>query len=292
MVHGILELMRDFGEQEFRWVVMGDDDTIFLVDNIVDVVAKLDHTKYFYLGGQSEFILSGHWFSFDEAFGGAGIIMSYPVAKALAEDMDMDNCLNRYAYLFSSDNTTKNCIADIGANLSPQLGNHQLHHLDVVEPIFPSKDRFESTRHLMTAAAADQSRMLQQIICHRRQSNWTISIAWGYSAQIYESIFPRSYLRMPLETWFKRSCGCPSKRGLSVPTYASLITGSTPGHPPCEAPHNFFFETVDKSDEVITTYARAWPPHLPPCFSHSADGINIIQVYSPATTRYQMDRCE
>ncbi|XP_047978865.1 uncharacterized protein LOC125220766 [Salvia hispanica] len=237
MVHGILEVMREFAagdHQQVRWVVMGDDDTIFFVDNIVEVLARLDHTRYFYLGGQSEFLMSGYWFSFEEAFGGAGIIMSYPVAKALAEDMD--GCLKRYAYLFSSDNTTKNCIADIGTNLSPQMGSHQidllgdisgflsshplspllsLHHMDKVEPIFPSRDRFESTRHLMRAAAADQSRMLQQTICHHRQTNWTISIAWGYSAQIYETIFPRSHLQMPLETfkpWSKR-------RDISLPFY-------------------------------------------------------------------------
>ena len=180
---------------------MGDDDSIFYVDNIVELLAKHDHTRYMYLGGQSEFIMSSYWFSFNQAFGGAGIILSYPLAKALAAGID--SCIKRYAFLDSADNTTKNCIADIGVNLSPQMGSHQidlhgdisgllsshplspllsLHHFDAVDPIFPTRDRFESTRHLMTAAAADQSRMLQQTICHHRQTNWTISIAWGYSA--------------------------------------------------------------------------------------------------------------
>ncbi|XP_042032583.1 uncharacterized protein LOC121779326 [Salvia splendens] len=310
MVHGILELIRDFAIEEFRWVVMGDDDSIFFLDNIVEVVARLDHTRYFYLGGQSEFLMSSYVFSFDEAFGGAGIILSYPLAKALAADMA--GCLTRYAFLNSSDNTTKNCVADIGVNLSPQMGSHQidlqgdisgllsahplspllsLHHFDVVDPIFPSKNRLESTRHLMKAAATDQSRMLQQSICHERQRKWTISIAWGYSAQIYETIYPRSYLQMPLETfrpWYKRRDVNPE------PPYYRLNTRPL-SRDPCEAPHSFFLEEVVQNErgEVITTYARARPRQLPPCnSSHSADAINRIKLHSPATKRYQMDRCE
>ncbi|XP_057797919.1 uncharacterized protein LOC131013999 [Salvia miltiorrhiza] len=309
MVHGIMEAVREMGDEEFRWLVMGDDDSIFYVDNIADVVATYDHTKYFYLGGQSEFIMSSYWFSFNQAFGGAGIILSAPLAKALAADME--NCLKRYAFLNSADNTTKNCIADIGANLSPQMGNHQidlrgdisgllsahplspllsLHHLDAVEPIFPSKDRFESTRHLMTAAAADQSRMLQQIICHHRERHWSISIAWGYSAQIYETILPRSYLQMPIETF--RQWQITPRR----PYYRFNTRRRSSG--PCKAPHNFFLEAVEKeakSPEIITTYARSRPRPLASCSligSHSANGIHMIKVYSPAAKRNQMDRCE
>ncbi|KAH6812973.1 hypothetical protein C2S51_021991 [Perilla frutescens var. frutescens] len=309
MVHGIMEVVREAGDQDLRWVVMGDDDSIFFVDNIVDVVAELDHTRYYYLGRPSELLLSTYLFSFDQAFGGAGIMLSYALAKALARDME--NCLKRYVFLNSADNTTKNCIADIGANLSPQMGNHQidlrgdisgllsshplapllsLHHFDAVHPIFPSKDRFDSTRHLMMAAAAEQSRMLQQTICYQRQRNWSISISWGYSAHIYEGLFPRSYLQKPIET-FKPWCRIPRR------PYFSFDTRPRSGDP-CEAPHNFFFEFVEMATErreIITTYSRAWPRALPPCSStgnYSADGINTIQVYSTAAKRNRIDRCE
>ncbi|XP_011080435.1 uncharacterized protein LOC105163691 [Sesamum indicum] len=309
MVHGIMEVLREVDYENFRWLVMGDDDSIFFVDNMVDVLATYDHTKYYYLGGNSEFILSNYLFSFNQAFGGGGIILSYPLAKALARDME--NCLRRYVFLNSADNTTRACIADIGANLSPQKGNHQidfrgdisglllshplspllsLHHFDMVEPIFPGTDRFESTRLLMKAAAADQSRMLQQTICHHRQSNWSFSISWGYSAQIFERIMPRSYLQMPVET-FK-----PWVRTPRPPNY--LFNTRKPSRDPCEAPHAFFFESVEKkteSDEILTSYSRAWPRDLPACSSsgnHSADYIQRIQVFSPANKRTQVDRCE
>lgn len=105
---------------------MGDDDSIFFIDNMVNVLREYDHTKYYYLGGQSEFIFSNFLFSFNQGFGGAGLIFSYPLAKALAQDMR--NCLRRYARLesYSADHVTMMCIADIGVNLSPQKGIHQV----------------------------------------------------------------------------------------------------------------------------------------------------------------------
>ncbi|KAL2238596.1 UNVERIFIED_CONTAM: hypothetical protein Sindi_1051300 [Sesamum indicum] len=123
MVHGILELFRE-EHDDMRWIVMGDDDSIFFVDNIVDVLAEYDHTKYYYLGWHSESVISNYWFSFDQAFGGGGIVLSYPLAKALVKDMD--GCLVRYAQSSSADLITMTCIADIGVNLTPQKGIHQV----------------------------------------------------------------------------------------------------------------------------------------------------------------------
>lgn len=123
MVHGILELFRE-EHDDMRWIVMGDDDSIFFVDNIVDVLAEFDHNKYYYLGWHSESVISNYWFSFDQAFGGGGIVLSYALAKALVRDMD--GCLIRYAQSTSADLITMTCIADIGVNLTPHKGIHQV----------------------------------------------------------------------------------------------------------------------------------------------------------------------
>ncbi|KAL7151880.1 hypothetical protein ABFS83_04G060500 [Erythranthe nasuta] len=308
MVHGILELFRE-EHDDMRWIVMGDDDSIFFVDNIVDVLGGLDHTKYYYLGWHSESVISNFWFSFDQAFGGGGIVLSYPLAKALAADMD--GCLIRYAQSSSADLITMTCIADIGVNLTPHKGIHQVdlhgdfsgylsahpkvhlmtfHHFDAMDPIFPSMDRMQATRHLMKAADADQSRLLQQTICYQRPTNWSFSIAWGYSAQIYEKIHPRSYLQMPIETFR------PWAKGPKPPFY--MFNTRLPSSDPCEAPHMFFLESVYKSvagDQIVTTYLRARPRDMPPCSSagnHSADSISSIKVFSPAVKRIEIDRSE
>ncbi|CAN4094916.1 unnamed protein product [Withania somnifera] len=184
-VHGIKEILEQEHEG-IRWVIMGDDDSIFFVENFVDVLAKYDHNKYYYFGGQSEYILSHYWNSFNQAFGGAGIIMSFPLAKALAGDME--SCLRRYPLLRYADLIIMTCIVDFGANFSPFKGQHQidlhgdiwgllsshptapllsLHHLDEVAPIFPfngsytinktphESSRIRSTSHMDRCECCD-----------------------------------------------------------------------------------------------------------------------------------------
>ncbi|PIN25821.1 Galactosyltransferase [Handroanthus impetiginosus] len=303
IIHSIMEVYRE-DHENLRWLVMGDDDSIFFVDNMVDVLAQYDHTKYYYFGGHSEFILSNYWYSFSQGFGGAGFILSYPLAKVLAGDME--NCMNRYRHLNAADLTTMACISDIGVSLTALKGIHQidlrgdiscflsshpkfplmsLHHFDVVEPIFPSMDRSDSTPHLMKAAAVDQSRMLQQTIYYQRQSNWSFSISWGYSVHVYEKIMPRSYLQYPIETF--RTW----QRSRRPPHY--MFNTRLPSSNPCEAPHIFFYETIKKTpeNEILTSFSRAWPRGLPACSSSgndSADSISRILVHSPARKRFQV----
>ncbi|CAN4104698.1 unnamed protein product [Withania somnifera] len=310
MVHGIKEIF----EQEHkgvRWVVMGDDDSIFFLENIVDVLAKHDHNKYYYFGAQSEYILSNFWYSFNQGFGGAGFIMSFPLAKALAEDME--SCLRRYPFLNSADLITMTCIVDLGASFSPLKGLHQidlhgdisgllsshpkerlmsLHHFDAIAPIFPSMDRVQSTKHLMNAAKFDQSRMLQQTICHHRPSNWTFSVSWGYSVHIYEKIMPRSHLIKPIET-FETWTQKPEN-----PPYYMFNTRGSIKNDSCETPHIFFLKSIGQTwnrKEIMATYSRSAVRRLPGCpdaGNHPANYIDNIQVYSRRTKRIEMDRCE
>ncbi|KAM3199314.1 hypothetical protein P3L10_031674 [Capsicum annuum] len=309
MVHGIKEIF-DQEHEGVRWLIMGDDDSIFFLENIVDVLGKYDHNKYYYFGGQSEYILSNFWFSFDQGFGGAGIIMSFPLAKALAEDIE--SCLRRYPFLNSADLITMTCIVDLGANFSPLKGLHQfdlrgdisgllsshpkaplmsLHHFDATSPIFPSMDRIQSTKHLMRAANYDQSRMLQQTICHHRSSNWTFSVSWGYSVHIYEKIMPRSHLIKPIQT-FSAWVAKPEN-----PPYYMFNTRSSVKDS-CETPHLFFLKSIGETwnrNEIMATYSRSAVRRLPGCpigGNHPANYVNKIQVYSRRTKRTEMDRCE
>ncbi|KAM3202515.1 hypothetical protein P3L10_030139 [Capsicum annuum] len=307
MVHGIMEVVRE-AHEGVRWVIMGDDDSIFFVDNMVDILGQYDHTKYYYFGGHSEFIIANSFFSFHQAFGGAGIILSYPLAKAFAENVM--SCLKRYAHYKSADKTTMSCTADIGVNLSPLQGMHQidlrgdltgflsshpksllmsLHHFDTVEPIFPSMDRAQSAYHLQNAAKFDQSRMLQQTICFKRANNWTFSVSWGYSAHIYENIMPRSLIKNPIETF--KPWG-----NITFPPHYLFDTRNF-SWDPCEAPHMYFLQSIVKTrrNKILTKYTRAWPRGIGVCLhaeKYPAEYVNEIHVYSPATKRIQIDRCE
>ncbi|KAG5574031.1 hypothetical protein H5410_063797 [Solanum commersonii] len=279
MVHGIMEIF----EQEHegvRWLIMGGDDSIFFLENLVDVLAKYDHNKYYYFGASSECILSNFWDSFNQGYGVAGFIMSFPSAK------DIESCLRRYPNFKYAHHITMACIVDLGIDMhgyiSGLLASHpkaplmSLHHFDAITPIFPSMDRTQSIEHYMKEAKFDQSRILQQIICHHRPSNWTFSVSWGYSIHIYEKIMPRSHLIKPIQT-FKTWIKTPKP-----PYYIYEVF--------CER----FLEIWNKN-EIRATYFRStmrWLPDCPIDNNHLVNYVNKIQVYSPRTKRIEMDRCE
>ena len=75
------------------WFVVGDDDTLFFADNLVQVLSKYDPKLMYYIGSNSESHLQNILFSYGMAFGGGGFALSYPLAKALAKIQD--DCLSR-----------------------------------------------------------------------------------------------------------------------------------------------------------------------------------------------------
>ncbi|KAL3850642.1 hypothetical protein ACJIZ3_012524 [Penstemon smallii] len=277
-----------------RWYILADDDTIFFVNNLVDVLGKYDHNKYFYIGMNSECHASNYYHSFEMAFGGAGFALSYPLAKALVKNLDV--CLKRYPNLYGSDHILQSCVADLGVSITQEKGFHQidlhndisgllsahpqspllsLHHLHEVDPIFPSLNRSESLNHLVKAAKIDESRLLQQTICYHKPKNWTFSISWGYSVHVYESILLPSILRKPLQTftpWSKSA----------KPFF--VFDTRFPSKNPCEAPHVFFFDSVERGDYVVMSYGRSKARGLPTCTAggnHSADSMSKIYVLTP-----------
>ena len=180
---------------------------------------------------------------------------------------------------------------DLHNNISGLLSTHpqtpflSLHHIDTIDPIFPSMDRSKSINHLMKAAKIDQSRLLQQSICYHRQNNWSLSISWGYSTYIYENIIPLSILWRTLETFR------PWLADWTPPLY--MFNTRWPSDNPCEAPHLFFFDSIEhiEGDQIIKKNIRAWPCGLPTCSfvgNHSTDPITKIKVFSPASTRLEV----
>ncbi|VFQ88411.1 unnamed protein product [Cuscuta campestris] len=186
---------------------------------------------------------------------------------------------------------------DMRGDASGFLSSHpnspliSLHHLDMVEPLFPLMDRFQSAAHLMTAAGLDQTRILQQTICHHRPTNWTFSISWGYTSHIYERILPRSYLQNPIATFKEWAHANPRP-----PHW--MFDVRPPVNHPCETPHVFFLESAKETpdgQEIVTIYKRQWRRRLPPCLfsgNHSADYVFRVRVYTPTSKRTQTDKCE
>lgn len=112
------------GMEDVRWFVMGDDDTMFVVDNLVRVLQKYDHNEFYYIGSSSESHTQNIYFSYNMAYGGGGFAISYPLAKALEEIQD--DCIQRYPGLYGSDDRIQACMAELGVPLTKEIGFHQV----------------------------------------------------------------------------------------------------------------------------------------------------------------------
>jgi len=122
------------GPKNVRWFVMGDDDTVFVIDNLIRVLRKYDHEQMYYIGSLSESHLQNIFFSYGMAYGGGGFAISYPLAKALSKMQD--RCIQRYPALYGSDDRMQACMAELGVPLTKELGFHQVKNLTRVGQIF------------------------------------------------------------------------------------------------------------------------------------------------------------
>lgn len=257
------------GLPDVRWFVMGDDDTVFFPENVAAVLAGYDHQKMVYVGGNSESVEQDVMHAYGMAFGGGGFAISYPLAAALAEEMD--GCLERYHYFYGSDQRVWACAAEFGVDLSRESGFHQidikgdphgllaahpvapivsLHHLDYVSPLFRGKTQLESLAALMKAYDIDPSRTFQQCICYHRDHQWSISISWGYTVHLYPLILTPTDLKRPLltfRTWRSQSDG-------------PFTFNTRPTDPnPCRQPIIFYLDKVRKEsgDQTVTIYRKS-----------------------------------
>lgn len=166
---------------------------------------------------------------------------------------------------------------DISGFLSahPQAPLISLHHVPMIDPVFPSMSRYDAIRHLMKAAAVDSSRLLQQIICYDGEKRWSVSISWGYSVHIYEELHPPAFLQLPLQTF----------RPWSKNAKPAFMFNVRPlSQDPCAMPHVFYLESVEAAefDQIITSYTRRTPWKLASCSNHSVESISRVTISSPA----------
>ncbi|KAK7308965.1 hypothetical protein RJT34_05336 [Clitoria ternatea] len=282
------------GMKEVRWLVMGDDDTVFVTENLLRVLNKYDHREMYYIGSLSESHLQNIFFSYGMAYGGGGFAISYPLAKALQKMQD--RCIQRYPGLYGSDDRMQACMAELGVPLTKEIGFHQydvygnlfgllaahpvtplvsLHHLDVVEPIFPNMSRVEALQRLTIPMNLDSAALIQQSICYEKKKKWTISVSWGFAVQIFRGIFSPREMEMPSRTflnWYRRA------------DYTAYAFNTRPvSRNPCQKPFVFYFSKAKFNStklQTVTEYERHRVPH-PECRWKMADpsALDKVEVY-------------
>lgn len=170
---------------------------------------------------------------------------------------------------------------DVYGNLFGLLAAHpvaplvSMHHLDVVDPIFPNTTRVEALQRLTIPMNLDSAGLIQQSICYEEGNTWTISVSWGYAVQIFRGIMsPREVERRTRTflSWYKRA----DFTSYTFNTRAVVRI-------PCQKSYVFFLESArlnSFSNETVTVYAKHHAPH-PACKwkTKSPRGIEKVVVY-------------
>ncbi|XP_022858962.1 uncharacterized protein LOC111379753 [Olea europaea var. sylvestris] len=188
-----------------------------------------------------------------------------------------DGCIQRYPALYGSDDRIQACMAELGVPLTKEIGFHQydvygnllgllgahpvtpvvsLHHLDVVNPIFPGKTRVQGLKNLFESVKLDSASIIQQSICYNEKQYWSISVSWGFVVQIIRGVISPRELEMPTRTflnWYRRD-------GYTAYAFNTRPVSKHPGQKPF-----MYYMTTTKYDEkrrqVIGVYKHDKESH-------------------------------
>ncbi|MCO5560857.1 hypothetical protein L7F22_014477 [Adiantum nelumboides] len=256
------------GLPDVKWFVMGDDDTVFAAENLLQLLRKYDSNELYYIGNPSESHSSNTYFSHGMSFGGGGIAISYPLAKMLSGMLD--DCIERYPFLFGSDDRLHACITELGVPLTKEPGFHQLdihgnafgflaahpiapfismHHLDEIGPVIPQYSALDGLHHLIKAMRTEPSTFLQRCICYTPNKRLTFSVSLGYAIQVYPFIvLPRDLERAEItfRAWNKKAGG--GEFNFDTRTAVKSV---------CKRPFLFFLDRIDREgSKVVSIYKR------------------------------------
>ena len=179
---------------------------------------------------------------------------------------------------------------DVHGNLFGLLAAHpvaplvSMHHLDVVDPIFPNTTRVDALRRLTIPMNLDSAGLIQQSICYDKSNTWTISVSWGYVIQIIRGVISPRELEMPTRTflnWYKRA------------DYTAYAFNTRPvTRHPCQKPFVYYLNshTYDEKRRQIVGFYSRQRDRYPYCRwrSESPEKLDTIVVLKrPDTLRWQ-----
>jgi len=179
---------------------------------------------------------------------------------------------------------------DVYGNLLGLLGAHpvtplvSLHHLDVVEPIFPRMTQVKALQHLTQSIQLDSASIMQQSICYDKKRYWSISISWGYAVQILRGVISPRELEMPTRTflnWYRKA------------DYTAYAFNTRPvSRHPCQKPFIYYMSTsrYDPSrKQIIGIYYRdkSRPPYCRWKMESPEKIDSIVVIKRPDPLRWQ-----
>ncbi|KAL7749761.1 hypothetical protein RI367_004637 [Sorochytrium milnesiophthora] len=124
----MLPLLYKSASEDVQWFLMGDDDTMWLPDNLLELLNKYDPTEPLYLGSVTEMAVQAAKYG-DIAYGGGGTALSRPMVEKILPIFD--ECLEKFKDLYGGDGRLGECIRLAGYRLTHELGFNQFDLWDV-----------------------------------------------------------------------------------------------------------------------------------------------------------------
>lgn len=214
------------GVPDVDWFVISDDDTLWFPRNLANILSKYNPKEYLYIGNLSE----DHGqiqFHSRMAYGGGGYVISYALAKLLSKTLA--NCLPRFDNLYGQDSRISSCLSELEISLTRVHGFHQLdltgditglleamppgptvslHHLQMLDQIYPHIPFMDGIQHLIRAYKAYGVDFLEQFVYTNRRNQWTFSLAPGFTLRWWERAKFVTWVRS-VEITFERFMGKP-----------------------------------------------------------------------------------
>ncbi|KAL7749039.1 hypothetical protein RI367_005690 [Sorochytrium milnesiophthora] len=123
--------------RDVQWFLLADDDTLWLPQNVLELLNKYDPSKPYYLGSVSESAHQARRIG-EIAFGGGGTALS----RAMVEEVvpDYEKCLEKFKNIYGGDDRLGRCVAEAGYKLTREPGFNQfdLWELDDIKPYVSS----------------------------------------------------------------------------------------------------------------------------------------------------------
>ncbi|KAJ6426557.1 hypothetical protein OIU84_022203 [Salix udensis] len=169
-----------------------------------------------------------------------------------------------YKYHYLNQELNNSCVIcryDVYGNLFGLLASHpvtplvSLHHLDVVEPIFPNATRVQALQWLKVPMKLDSAGLMQQSICYDKSKRWTVSVSWGFAVQIFRGVFSPREIEMPSRTflnWYRKA------------DYIAYAFNTRPvSRNPCQKPFVFYLSKAKFDSSLNTTVSEYTRHHVP-----------------------------
>ncbi|CAF1088118.1 unnamed protein product [Rotaria sordida] len=211
------------GIKKVEWFAVGDDDTIWFVNNLLHTLQQYNSSNFMYIGDisnkKSQVIRHGAYY----AYGGGGILLSRPLAVLFAQHIQ--EC-KQFLNLYGGDEMIGKCITEIlQVNLTRNNNFHQmdsngdmtgylesginglvsLHHMFSMWKPFPNEhtNKINETINLIQLAYTTfDENFLKRFARVNYKTNQTLLLTMGYSFSLFNRILSRTDLTQVENTWF------------------------------------------------------------------------------------------